>query len=653
MVIAVLLFLDLMTSATAVGMTSLADAVAAQNNGSRYVTELFDCLANVTRTYFDRRTIYIYFRQSNTTEYAAAVDAFAMAVQSPKMIVPYSSFTTQDTPLQQQTRGGVFAFLAEDKLYRQLLNTKQRSHFVIVWTRQIPMYNVRRTFKEFWGVGRQINVVGLVRMDGGGVNAYTYRPFSNYGCNKLGRPFLLDRWVDGRFKVGVDLFSSKPKIGNMLGCPLRCAGNEQPPDTVLRPVGGTPQQPLWTTFGVGGKVLEIVAKQMNFTPVIMSPKGDVSEMYSWYNSAEVLDNITAMLDSEEADLAFGWYSYATHNSAYSTNTELARTTSIDCLGWAVPYRAGPPPQPWTNYVYEFDKIGWLFIGSMFVIVVGVFHFFRKLKKLQNVDSVVFFVYHTAIDQPLGVRPVWCSLRAFMVHWLWYCMVINVAYKASLGSFMTVPAHGAEFTRMEEILDSELITMATPRSMQIMNATTATTRMSRTFMKRLQLLPPTNFERIIDRLVVKRDIALFEVKRFMYYYSIPQAKRIKVKIPIRFLPGCLLRTHTTQIMFNGGSYLIDPVNAVLSTLFETGIVDHWITHLGSNKVLPLDKIRGRVLKLVRLKEAFLFLLFSYAVASAVLVVEICWSARLHRRLLSRLILQRTCPVRSRTVVKNHN
>lgn len=202
--------------------------------------------------------------------------------------------------------------------------------------------------------------------------------------------------------------------------------------------------------------------------------------------------------------------------------------------------------------------------------------------------------------------------------------------------MTVPPRGIEFTRMEQILESNLITMATPRSMRIMNATTATTTISRKFMQRLQQLPFTNFEHVIDRLVVKRDIALFEVKRFMYYYSIPQAKRIKVKIPIRFLPGCLLRTHTTQFMFNGGSYLTEPVNAVLSTLFETGIVDHWIVHLGSNKVLPLEKIRGRVLKLVRLKEAFLFLFFSYSIAFIVLIGEICWSRRLHRRLLQAIL-----------------
>lgn len=252
--------------------------------------------------------------------------------------------------------------------------------------------------------------------------------------------------------------------------------------------------------------------------------------------------------------------------------------------------------------------------------------------------MIFFVYHTTIDQPIRVQPVWCSLRTFTIHWLWYCMVINVAYKASLGSFMTVPPHGIEFTNMEQILDSQLITMASPRSLQIINGTMATTRISRKFMKRLQLLPPTNFEHIMDRLVIKRDIALFEVKRFMYYYSKSQAKRIKVKIPIRFLPGCLLRTHTTQFMLNGGSYLTDSVDPVLRTLFETGIVDHWITHLGSNKVLPLEKIRSRVLKLVRLKEAFLFLFFGYGVAFVVLVGEICWSNRLDRRLLRFLTIR---------------
>lgn len=256
----------------------------------------------------------------------------------------------------------------------------------------------------------------------------------------------------------------------------------------------------------------------------------------------------------------------------------------------------------------------------------MFHFFRKLNKLHRIDSVLFFVYHTAIEQPVRVQPAWCSIRAFTIHWLWYSMVINVAYKASLGSFMTVPSHGMDFTRVDHILDSGLVTMASPRSMHIMNATSATTRISRTFMQRIRLLPATDFERVIDRLVVKRDVALFEVKRFMYYYSVPQAKRIKVKIPMRFLPGCLLRTHTTQFMFASGSYLTEPVDAVLSTLFETGIVEHWITHLGSNKVLPLEKIRGRVLKLIRLKEPFLFLLFGYSAASAVLVAEICWSKR---------------------------
>lgn len=333
---------------------SLSQLIGTRIYKNDSTTELLDCLSHITRTYFDSHTIYLCFDKLGTVDF----DWFANGVQSPKVIMPYSSIT------EMEKVKGVFVFLAEDKLYSQLLNITQQSYFVAVWTKQQPMNKIRQVFRDFWGNGKHVNVVGLVTTDDLSVNVYTYKPFSYYGCSKLGRPYQLGHWENGTFQSTVDLFSHKLKMGNMLGCPLKCVGNEHPPDTVMRYDG---QQ--WTTSGVGGKVLEIVARHMNFTPVIMSPKpGNLSEMYSWYNSADVLEKITDMLYSEEADLAFGWYSYAMHNNEY--NTELAKTTSIDCLGWAVPYRAGPPPKSWTNYVYEFDRIGWLFIGSMFVIVVG-------------------------------------------------------------------------------------------------------------------------------------------------------------------------------------------------------------------------------------------------------------------------------------------
>lgn len=326
------------------------------NNSS--TTELFNCLSNITRTYFDRQTIYLYINKLGIKGNTVIIDSFAKAVQSPKVIMPYSLFADA-----QQIKG-VFVFLAEeDHLYRQLLNITQQNYFVVVWTKEISMNNIRQVFQDFWANGKHINVIGLLTMIDGSINVYTYRPFSNYGCSKLGHPFLLDHWENGKFQMGVNLLSHKSKTGNMRGCSLKCVGNEYPPDSVMKFDGHR-----WTMSGVGGKVLEIVAKYMNFVPVIMSAKGNLSDRYSWYHSADMLDNITAMLYSDEADLAFGWYSYATHNNQF--NTELAKTTSIDCLGWAVPYRAGLPPASWTNYVYEFDQIGWLFIGSMFVVVVG-------------------------------------------------------------------------------------------------------------------------------------------------------------------------------------------------------------------------------------------------------------------------------------------
>lgn len=358
-----------------IASSPLGESVVHRRRGSE--TTLFECVANVTRTYFDRRTVYLYFDDRRTdAEYAATVDAFAEAVQSPKVVVPYSSLTAEGR--RRWRADDAFAFLADDHMYTQLMDVTRQSHFVAVWTRRESMNGIRRVFRDFWGRSKLVNVIGLVPVGGGGdddddddgataaaVNAYTYRPFSSYGCGKLGRPYLLDRWERGSFRAGgARLFSYGPKTGNMLGCPLRCVGNEHPPDTVLQ---YDRRADRWTTSGVGGKVLEIVARHMNFTPVITSPKGDMTEKYSWYDSARVLDNITATLNADGADLAFGWYSYAMHREY---NMTLAKTTSVDCLGWAVPYRAGPSPRSWTNYVNEFDRPGWLLFGSMFVVVVG-------------------------------------------------------------------------------------------------------------------------------------------------------------------------------------------------------------------------------------------------------------------------------------------
>ncbi|XP_050525487.1 uncharacterized protein LOC126896598 [Daktulosphaira vitifoliae] len=511
------------------------------------------------------------------------LDLFSKSVQSPKILMPFL--------LANNKSKNVYVFFAEDEIHSQLINVTPKSFFIALWKTKAPqMSNIRKLLRHFWT--------------------------NEYGCNKLGRPYLLDQWINNSFQSDNDLFSFKVKTSNMHGCHLKCFGNEHPPDSIVHNDGY--QRSI---EGAGIKVLEIVAKHMNFTPFIILTTNKSNEPFNWFNSAEMLDNITSTLQNDDVDLAFGWFTYAYNNN---NNIELARTTSIDCFGWAIPYRAGPMPPLWTNYVYEFDRISWSFIAMIFILVSGILHFFKELKKLKYNSSVFFYVFHTSIDQPLRLHSIWCSTRLFIIHWLWYCMIISVAYKASLGSFMTVPLLGIEFTEMDQILESNLLMMASPQSLRIINATMATSMISRKFMKRLKKLPLTNFSEVIDRMVLERDIAVFEVKRLIYYYSTPQAKLLKVKVPIRFLPGCLLRAHTTQFMFNRGSYLIESIDDVLSRLFETGIIDHWIVHLGSNKVLPLEKIKGIVLQFDQLKEAFLFLVCGYIFAFVVFFVELWWS-----------------------------
>lgn len=333
--------------------------------------EIFACLSNVTRTYFDRHTTYLYFDKSRD-----AADLFTKAVQSPKMLM-YNEFTEVKVK-------SAFAFIAEDGIHTQLLNTTAQSYFIAVWKTVSPKMNdIGKLMKHFWIHGKRINVVALMLTEHRTVNAYTYRPFSGYGCGELGTPYLIDQWINGSFLTGADLFSFRVKTDNMHACHLKCVGNEHPPDSIMRTDG----RRLFMD-GAGIKVLEIVAGHMNFTPSFVTASPYTGQMYNWHYSADELDNITVMLNNEHVDLAFGWYSYATHNER---NAELARTTSIDCFGWAVPYRAGPSPPPWTNYAYEFDRTSWAFIAFIFLVVTGQcnevlpFDVFQKPKNLPIIN----------------------------------------------------------------------------------------------------------------------------------------------------------------------------------------------------------------------------------------------------------------------------
>ncbi|KAI5733022.1 hypothetical protein M8J76_006708 [Diaphorina citri] len=524
---------------------------------------------------------------------------------------------SQTPPSRNRTHSKLSFYETWLKLLTKTHSDHGSSHYLVVW--EAP----NTTLVEI----KNIHVLGL-KLDGTDVLVYTYQPYSNTSCNMVDTPKLVNVYngLTGQFRHDLKrrkLYATRTQIPNFHQCKLKCVAIDHPPDNIIKYSGNSSQ---YTIDGVGYKVIQVAAKHLNFTPEVHIRLGhNENPQHSWYYLDAAMDNITDELLTGKMDIAFGWFSYA--DPYLNPGVRLGRPTSIDCFGWGVPWRAGSRPSTWANYVNEFSLGTWACVILAYLLFVATLYCFESDRSREALAACVLYAYAMLMEQESKVKNNTTHLRIFLTNWLWYCLIITTAYRASLGSFMTVPAHANDFNSMTDILKSELNIVGGPDVLKIIQETAKSTDISRKFLKRYRTLQPGDFESIMNRTVVSRDIAVFAVKRFMYYHSRPQARLIKVKIPFRLIPGCLLRAHTTQLLVQRNSHLHNSLNKVLTRLFETGIIDHFIMHLGSNRLLPAEKIKGRPLRMKLIWCTFFILVAGQVISFIVFLLEVKYPSKI--------------------------
>lgn len=560
---------------------------------------LFECIERIVDRFVFRVPV-VFFRDEISKVWWS--DLLIKNLKKPRLIIRKKN--------NFDVEGFYILFPISYKSYTKIFTAKNydKSKFLLVLheSSNATMSFIQSVFEQFWYY-QHINVIALVKNQ-----VYTFLPYTKGKCNTVGDPVMIDSWDTGRkrFVLNFDLFSSGLKVRNLRGCTLKAIGNHQPPDNIMYF-----EQNVWNATGVGYKMLEIVSQYLNFTPTIMAT--NLSTDYTWYYFYEELKYVSETIFRKEADLAFGWFSYASieiHN--LDLTVELARVSSIDCFGWAVPYRAGAKPPNHAYYSYEFENVTWMLIVCVFLLTASLVYCMHR-----NIIFSILSVYQILLEQPVTQHKSKNSFKMLFVNFSFYSLIITAIYKASFGSFITVSSHGRDFMNVRDILNSSLNIYGSPEMLNLLNTTSIKTSILSRNLHRFNVLQPCKYGDVMSRVVRKRDIAVLGVKRSLYYHSIREAKRIKVKIPFRFIPGCLLRAHTTHFMFRRGSYLIEPVNVILNRLFETGVIPYWILHLGSNKISPVERFKGRTLRLSFLKEPIIILIVGYCVALLVFFLEI--------------------------------
>lgn len=299
---------------------------------------------------------------------------------------------------------------------------------------------------------------------------------------------------------------------------------------------------------------------------------------------------------------------------------------MDCFTWAVPHGIGRQPSIWTNYVIEFSAYTWLIIlTNMFLSSILIRWTVHRLH-IQHPDwstyrYVLFYTFSTFIGATVKLRSRSFILRIFASQWLLYSLVITAAYQAYLGSLMTVPRTEPEINQQSDLLNTSLNLVGRQEMFSVLNESAAISVEFKAIIDRFFILPPIDFDTIVNRMIYKRDIAVFTSKRELIYYAQRRRNSISERRKIHVFSGCIINSYSSAFMLRKGSPFQHPIHSVLSRLFETGIYNNWDKDNKRDEIYHnIIFLKENTLMLRELYGAFVVLFGGLGISTFVFVVE---------------------------------
>lgn len=108
---------------------------------------------------------------------------------------------------------------------------------------------------------------------------YTYFPFTKHICAQV-VPTIFNYFDGSSFQYKNILFSDKTE--NFYGCPITVVTLNEPPHMILtKHKNGT-----YSADGIDGILLKVLAKKLNFTPVVMEPLDDTRKGFAFDNGTK-------------------------------------------------------------------------------------------------------------------------------------------------------------------------------------------------------------------------------------------------------------------------------------------------------------------------------------------------------------------------------
>ncbi|CRK87277.1 CLUMA_CG001079, isoform A [Clunio marinus] len=305
--------------------------------------------------------------------------------------------------------------------------TSQSFFFIVIPASFKIFINLETLFERFLNYGVPYVYTLTVAPNDEDAILHTYYPFSANKCSDS-TPVIANYYT-AKYENWTEADFFQFKVQKMFGCPLRVATFHFNPFMILK----EDEDGKISVDGIEGSLLNVLSERMNFTIEIITSNdrwGIIFENGTTTGNVQMILNRTA-------DISLGYF------SVHDKRQKLMSSTSVYLISnliWAVP--PGEPYSPLEILLKPFEKSLW---NWFFIVLISAFVIIRVLrmfpKKVQyfvfgrNVRHPVLNVVNIMLGGSLPKLPVRNFARTIMMLFMFYCFIMNNAYKGGLFQFM--------------------------------------------------------------------------------------------------------------------------------------------------------------------------------------------------------------------------
>eukprot|EP00102_Acyrthosiphon_pisum_P022440 XP_016659650.1 PREDICTED: glutamate receptor ionotropic, delta-2 [Acyrthosiphon pisum] len=460
----------------------------------------------------------------------------------------------------------------------------------------------------------------------------------------------LDIWNKRNFQKKTDLYTDK--VSDLQGNLLKVVTFNYIPSAIKNSVINENEENSGYKKGLEIEVLKSLGSAMNFIPVIYEPINWRTEQWGKKQINGTISGLLGEVWSARADLALG----NLHYTPYHLNIlDLSIPYNTECLTFLT--FESKTDNSWKTLILPFRLNMW--VGVLITLLIGGFLFYalatahkhieenKKLNKLANKDVIglylfedignsILYTFGMLVAVSLPKVPSGWAIRILTGWWWMYCLLVVVAYKASMTAILANPDTRVTIDTLDALADSNINCGGWGEQSKEFFMTSLDKTGQRVGQKFQEVY---EVDKAID-LVSKGQFAYYDNIHFLRYVKVMQNTKTYEKNS-QFINGTVNDTSngdfTLHIMskciinmpislgLQKNSPLKPAVDRFLRRVIEAGLVKKWLNDVMLDTVIleepqQIEEVKA-LMDLKKLYGAFVVLVAGYILSILVLLIEI--------------------------------